>query len=263
MRRHRSLRSRLVGIPARQLLLLLDYDGTLAPIVLRPDRATLSAPVRVVLRRLVRLMPVVVVSGRALGDLRRRVNVPGIRYIASHGLVFKEPRSPLRWLGRRVPRREVLRWVRALRSSAAGIHGALVEDKDWSVALHDRGVHHADRAILRRRVLRALKPWLTSGQAALVRGKRVLEIRPAGSWNKGTAVAAVLAQPWARNRIPVYLGDDRTDRDAFRRVRGLGLAVRVGGRRGIWDEDAWLAGPAAVVNVLKWLTTRREAVQDP
>src|SRR5436309_1384513 len=148
MRRHRSLRSRLVGIPARQLLLLLDYDGTLAPIVLRPDRATLSAPVRVVLRR-------------------------------------------------------------------------------------------------------------------LVRGKRVLEIRPAGSWNKGTAVAAVLAQPWARNRIPVYLGDDRTDRDAFRRVRGLGLAVRVGGRRGIWDEDAWLAGPAAVVNVLKWLTTRREAVQDP
>src|SRR5712692_8388547 len=68
MTRHRSLRSRLAGIPARQLLLLLDFDGTLAPIVLRPDRAMLPAPVRAVLLRLVRLMPVVVVSGRALRE---------------------------------------------------------------------------------------------------------------------------------------------------------------------------------------------------
>jgi trehalose 6-phosphate phosphatase len=152
-----------------------------------------------------------------------------------------------------------VRWRQALQASAAGVPGALVEDKGWSVALHDRNVHHGDRTILRRRVLRVLKPWLTNGRAALVRGKRVLEIRPGGSWNKGTAVAAVLTRPWARNRIPVYLGDDRTDRDAFRAVRGLGLAVRVGGRRGIWDEDAWLADPAAVVSVLLWLTTRREA----
>jgi trehalose 6-phosphate phosphatase len=259
MTRRRSLRSRLAGIPARRLLLFLDFDGTLAPIALRPDRATLPAPVRAVLRRLVRLMPVVIVSGRALGDLQRRVNVPGIRYIASHGLAFKELRAPTRWLGRRVPRLEVVRWRQALQASAAGIPGALVEDKGWSVALHDRNVHHGDRTILRRRVLRVLKPWLTNGGAALVRGKRVLEIRPGGSWNKGTAVAAVLTRPWARNRIPVYLGDDRTDRDAFRAVRGLGLAVRVGGRRGIWDEDAWLADPAAVVSVLLWLTTRREA----
>src|SRR5437899_12434448 len=113
MRRHRSLRSRLVGIPARQLLLLLDYDGTLAPIVLRPDRATLSAPVRAVLRRLVRLMPVAIVSGLALCDLRRRVKVPVTGQIACLGLVFKLTRAPLRLLRRRVPLRVVLRLASA------------------------------------------------------------------------------------------------------------------------------------------------------
>ncbi len=258
MTRRRSLRSLLAEIPAQRLLLFLDFDGTLAPIDLRPDRTTLQAPIRDVLRRLVRLMPVIVVSGRALADLQQRVNVPGIRYIACHGLAFKESRSPVRWLGQRVPRLKVLRWVRALQSSAAGIQGALVEDKGWSVALHDRGVRRADRTILRRRALRTLKPWLVDGKALLVRGKRVLEIRPAGCWDKGTAVASVLTLPWARNRIPVYLGDDRTDRDGFRAVRGLGLAVRVGGRRGTWGEDAWLSGPAAVVSLLTWLTTRHE-----
>lgn len=258
MKRRRSLRSRLVDIPAERLLLFLDFDGTLAPISPRPDAATLPDSLRDVICRLVRLMPVVVISGRTLADLRRRLNVPGLRYIAQHGLVFKEPRSPMRWLGQRASRSRVREWVRVLHSSAEGVPGALVEDKGLSVALHDRQVLPADRLILRRRVLRAVKPWVTSGQATLIRGKRVLEIRPSGFWNKGTAVASVLALSWAGSRIPVYLGDDWTDRDGFRAVRGLGLAVRVGGRRGVWGEDAWLSGPTAVANVLAWLMARHE-----
>jgi trehalose 6-phosphate phosphatase len=81
----------------------------------------------------------------------------------------------------------------------------------------------------------------------------VLEVRPAGSWHKGTAVAKLLRARWAAGRVPVYFGDDRTDFDAFRALRGRGISVRVGGRRGAAGEDAWLPDPSAVASCLRWL----------
>jgi trehalose 6-phosphate phosphatase len=133
-----------------------------------------------------------------------------------------------------------------------------VEDKGFSVALHDRLVRPAQRSLLRRRALRALAFWVQRGQITLVRGKRVLEVRPSGSCNKGTAVAKVLREPWARRRVPVYIGDDRTDFDAFRVMKGRGLAVRVSGRRGVAGSDAWLPDPRAVESLLRWLQGRLE-----
>ncbi len=256
--RRRSLRARLAAGPPRRLLLLLDYDGTLTPIVRRPDEARLTGSVRRLLRLLVRSMPVVVVSGRALPNLRRLVGVPALRYVASHGLVYQEPRARVRWLGRPVSRGEVRHWGRALEQAAEGIRGAFVEDKGLSVALHDRLVPAGDRAPLRRRALRALAPWLADERVTLVRGKHVLEVRPAGPWNKGTAVAALLREPWAAGRVPVYFGDDRTDFDAFAALRGRGLSVRVGGRRHAAGEDAWVPGTRAVESVLRWLQKRAE-----
>jgi trehalose-phosphatase len=256
MRRTPSLRARVAAIPPRRLLLFLDYDGTLTPIIGRPQDARLKATVRRTLNRLVRSVPVVIVSGRGLTDLRRRVGVPGVRYVAHHGLVYKEPGSGMRWLGRRISRNEVREWARLLESAAEGTPGALVEDKGLSVALHDRLVRPRDRVRLRRQALRALDSWLARGSATLVRGKRVLEVRPAGPWNKGTAVAAVLRRPWARGRVPVYLGDDRTDFDAFRVIRDRGIAVRVGGRRGLVGVGARVSGPKAVESFLRWLEAR-------
>ncbi|MDE3119318.1 MAG: trehalose-phosphatase [Nitrospirota bacterium] len=257
--RRRSLRARLADGPPYRLLLFLDYDGTLTPIVRRPDEARLTGSVRRLLRLLVRSMPVVVVSGRALADLQRRVLVPELRYVACHGLLYKEPGAAVRWLGRRVSRKEVRRWARALEMAAMEIPGALVEDKGLSVALHDRTVGRTDRGRLRRRALRALAPWIRRGAVTLVRGKCVLEVRPAGSWNKGAAVARLLKEGWARRRLPVYFGDDRTDFDAFRVLRGSGVAVRVGGRRGVAGENAWVRSPEAVSSLLRWLQQRAEA----
>lgn len=255
MKRRISLRARLTAIPPRRLIVFLDYDGTLTPIVRRPAEARLKASVRRTLSQLAHSVPVVIVSGRALRDLQKRVGVPGVRYLAHHGLLYKEPGSAIRWMGRRSPRREVQEWATALESAANGIVGALVEDKGWTVALHDRLVRPADRARLRRRALRALAPWLTNKKVALVNGKRVLEARPAGTWNKGTAVATLLRRPWARRRVPVYFGDDQTDFDAFSVVRSRGLAVRVGGRRGIAGENTWVSDPHRLESLLHWLAT--------
>jgi trehalose-phosphatase len=254
--RRPSLRARLAALPLHRLLLFLDYDGTLTPIVRRPCDARLHASVRHVLRRLARSIPVVIVSGRALSDLRRRVGLPELRYVACHGLLYQEDGSTARWLGRPALRKTVRSWIRALAAAAAEVPGALIEDKKHSVALHDRAVSPARRRRLRRRARQALAPWLRSGAAVLLRGKRVLEARPPGPWNKGTAVARLLKEPWARGRVPVYFGDDRTDFPAFRVVRGRGLAVRVGGRRDAAGEGAWVPGPATVLSLLRRLAER-------
>lgn len=263
MKRLPSLRARLAAVGPARCVLFADLDGTLTPIVRRPRDARVSGPVRRLLRRLARRIPVVIVSGRALADVRRIVGVPTLRYVASHGLVCQEFRSRARWLGRPAARSTVRGWVRALKRAAEGIKGALVEDKGLTVALHDRLVSPGDRARLHRRVRRALRPLVRDGMASLVRGKRVVEVRPAGPWNKGTAVAKLLRERWAAGRVPVYFGDDRTDFDAFRVLRGRGLSVRVGGRRGAAGEDAWLPGPSAVASCLRWLDMEIEHSQRP
>ena len=258
MKRSPSLRAKLTAIPPRRLIVLLDYDGTLTPIVQRPGNARLTASVRQTLSQLAHSVPVVIVSGRTLHDLRRRVGVPGIRYLAHHGLLYKEPGAARRWLGPRPTRREVREWAGALKSATEGITGALIEDKGVTVALHDRLVRPADRAGLRRRALRALSPWRAGGQVMLLRGKRVLEVRLAGSWDKGTAVARLLKEKWARGRAPVYFGDDQTDFDAFRVMRGRGLSVRIGGRRHVAGEDAWVSDPPKLECLLRWLAAQLE-----
>ncbi len=263
MRWRPSLRARLKAIPPRRLVVFLDYDGTLTPIVRRPEEARLKTPVRRALSRLARCVPVVIVSGRTLSDLRRRVGVAGIRYVAHHGLVYKEPGSAVQWLGQRISRREVREWVKALRAVAQGVPGALVEDKGLGVALHDRLVRPSDRVRLRRQALLALAPWVVSQKAVLLHGKRVLEVRPAGAWNKGTAVAMLLQRPWAVGRVPVYFGDDRTDVDAFRVLRGRGITVGIGGRRGMAGAETWVSGPKAVESFLRWLGARQNLSASP
>jgi trehalose 6-phosphate phosphatase len=243
------------------LILFLDFDGTIAPIAERPEGARLKASVRRLLSRLARSVPVVIVSGRALSDLRRRVGLSGVWYVAYHGLAFKEPGAPVRWLGRRVSRQTVRRWVSALESAAKGITGALIEDKGMNVALHDRLVRPTERALLRRRALRVLDPWLATERITLVRGKRVLEVVPSGGVNKGTAVGALLRQRWSYGRTPVYIGDDRTDFDAFEVVRERGLAILVGGRRRAAETDAWVPNTQAVETLLRWLSARVETLR--
>ena len=141
-----SLRARLAAIPMSRLVLFLDFDGTLTPIVSSPNRARLSRPVRETLRKLVGLLPVVVISGRAPKDLRRRVGLQKVCYVGHHGLSCLEADGDVTWLTTPPHRTMVRRWVQALRIAAQGIEGAFVEDKGMTVALHDRLVKPKQRS---------------------------------------------------------------------------------------------------------------------
>jgi len=206
-----DLIERLAADPARAAL-LLDVDGTLAPIVPRPDEAHVPEETRAQLERLRdRYALVACVSGRTSDDARRIVDVDGLEYSGVHGLEGNP---------------EAERWRPALVQLAAdaGWPADETEDKGVTVSFHYRRAVDEDAA--RRRLERVAE---CAREAGLVPrfGRKVLEVRPRVDADKGTAVKTLLEGQDVEAAL--YAGDDTTDLDAFRGLdeAGLELAVRV------------------------------------
>src|SRR5918996_2105542 len=199
--------------------LLLDIDGTLAPIVPRPDDAAVPAATRELLRRLAgRYALVACVSGRRALDARRVVGLDEVAYSGNHGFELLLP-------GDREPRpdpsldghdRDAAEFVEAIDRSELEGAGLRVEDKGAIVALHWRGAANEGEAESLASEIAAEAEW----QGLIPhRGRKVLEIRPNVAINKGIAVAALIpAKPVS---AALYGGDDRTDLDAFAALRTL------------------------------------------
>lgn len=242
-----TLSSALAALPQivqahRELLMLLDYDGTLTPIVERPELAVLAPETRAILRELVSVMPVAVVSGRDLGMLRKLVDVPGLIYVGDHGFDMSDlagENHQLKAVRDYLPALDAVEQY--LREGLERIAGLLFERKRSSIAVHFRLVAEADVPQVQAQVQKVLSKH---SQLKVTPGKKVIEIQPGLDWDKGKAVEWLLPQidPSGR-RHPVYIGDDMTDENAFRVVcrRGTGVLVR--------EDDH--------------LTTARYALEDP
>src|SRR3954470_6604446 len=206
-------------------VVFLDYDGTLAPIVNHPEDAWLSESMRQTLRSLTARVPVAILSGRDLDDIRGRVLVDGIVYAGSHGFDIAGAGGLRRELGAAylpvLDKAEM-----ELREALDEIPGAQLERKHFSVAAHYRNVNEtdafkvalaADAVAAKHRKLRRLD------------GKKVYELLPDIDWNKGKAVLWLLEtlDLEGRNPLPIYIGDDRTDEDAFRALEKRGVAILV------------------------------------
>lgn len=226
-----ELRSALGSGPERALdgkhpVVFLDYDGTLTPIVDHPDEALLSEPVRQALKHLADVHPVAIVSGRDRADVEDKVGLAGIYYAGSHGFDISGPDGFHREQGAEF--RSILELAAdELEDRLAGTGGAWVERKRYAVAVHFRqappGAEDEIRLLVEElaREHPALKP---SG------GKKIFELRPNLEWDKGRAVLwlqEALGFSGAEH-LPIYVGDDETDEDAFRVLRegkGLGIVV--------------------------------------
>ena len=242
--------------PGALRTLLLDLDGTLAPIAPAPDEARVPPPLLAALRRLLgRGWSVAVVSGRAASQVRSLVPVRGVRIFGSHGAEGS-------WDGGARPRppRAALEKLATLetraRRLARAVPGAYVERKPLGIALHDRKVARGDLATWRQRACALLAAADLDGLEVL-RGRRVIEVRPWGH-HKGRVVEELLAaaRPRGRDRSLLALGDDRTDEDMFRALRGRGLTVRVGRRDVTSLAERRLPSPSAVRRFLEDLATR-------
>jgi trehalose 6-phosphate phosphatase len=224
--------------PARAAV-LLDVDGTLAPIVARPELAQVPEETRAELRRLAgRYGLVACISGRAGEEARRLVRVDGVVYVGVHGLEL-------------APGAE--RWRETLRPFAQ-VEWPWLEDKGLTVALHWREAadEQAARAELEGIAERAEAAGLEARW-----GRKVLELRPPVRADKGTAVRALLQQRGLRRAL--YAGDDTTDLDAFRGLDGLDVAIRVAvasaeAPPGLRDAaDVVVTSPAELLELLRRL----------
>jgi trehalose 6-phosphate phosphatase len=206
------------------LVLLLDFDGTLAPIVAHPELAEIPPGTRAALAALMAVpgVEVAVVSGRGLADVRERAAIPGIAYAGNHGMEIEGAGLHRIHPGAAAARPLLEAVAAALEPALAAVPGAFVEDKGLTLSVHYRLADPAREGEVRKAVHAA-----ADGQPELrvTEGKKVLEVRPRVEWDKGRAVLFLLENLRPPERAPVlYLGDDRTDEDAFRALEVRGSA---------------------------------------
>lgn len=223
--RESELHARLQG---SGLVIFLDYDGTLTPIVEDYTKAVLSEEMRQTIAALAERWTVAVVSGRDLSTMRELVGLDNLFYAGSHGFEIGGPDGWHESLEQGVEALPALERAEAeLREELAAVPGHAVERKRFSIAVHYRraGASDAERIAQVVERIASRHPGLRRG-----RGKKVLRLQPDIEWDKGHAVLWLL-QRLDLDRpgiLPIYIGDDLTDEDALQalRRRGVGIVVR-------------------------------------
>ncbi len=219
-----EIAARLAG---KRAAVFLDYDGTLTPIVDRPERAVLRSAMRDTLRLLAEVSTLAIVSGRDRADVARLVGIRSLIYAGSHGFDITGPDGLAQENGRAAEALPALA-AAADRLDAAleGIEGAQVERKKFAIAVHYRRVAEDEVAEVRRAVEAAAAEHPELRQTG---GKMILELRPRVDWGKGRAVLWLIEAlgMGGEDVLPLYLGDDDTDEDAFAALAGRGIGILV------------------------------------
>ena len=260
MPRHHAFdqRSTLAAhLGGRPVLVFLDYDGTLSPIVARPQDAVLADAMRDTLARLAERHVVGVVSGRELADLRARVGLEGLCYAGNHGFEWSAPAgAAVRCEAGAEYLTDVAAVAARLTTELAHIEGVLVENKRYSLSVHYRLVAPAreDEVADAVHAAAAAHPRL-----AVRRGKCVLEVLPCIDWHKGKAVRRLITAAAAPGAVPLFIGDDITDEDAFRELRDDGIGVQVSETPRPSAAQYWLRDVPEVQKLLGWLADRHAA----
>lgn len=216
-----SIRARIET--ADRLLLMLDFDGTLAPIVAQPSAARVPAGALQTLRDLRDRdrIELAVISGRSASDVGSLVGLAGIHYFGSHGRERMRPGSTEIEADLR-GRAAVAAACEILARGLTGIDGIHIENKGVSAAAHYRNVDPRHHAAVQRSVLEAVR---TVGELQASPGKMVYDITPLDGVDKGFAATKLLGE---FGGLPFYIGDDTTDESAFKALPPPAITVFVG-----------------------------------
>ncbi|CAA7410823.1 unnamed protein product [Spirodela intermedia] len=263
---------------SKRVALFLDYDGTLSPIVDEPDRAFMSKAMRASVQNVSKYVPTAIISGRSRDKVYEFVGLTDLYYAGSHGMDIMGPvrlsepvdshpncfRSTDKQ-GKEVnlfqPASEFIPMIeevfRSLVESASEIPGSKVENNKFCVSVHYRNVDETNWAAIAQLVHDTLKQY---PRLRLTYGRKVLEIRPVIDWNKGKAVEFLLESLGLDNSddvLPIYIGDDRTDEDAFEVLRssGRGFGILVSSLPKETKASYSLRDPSEVMEFLKSLAS--------
>ena len=257
-----EISSRLSEAP--RLLVMLDFDGTLSPIVKHPDLATLPPETRT---RLVELraapgVSLAIISGRSVADLRQRVAIENITYVGNHGRELRRPGASEPETDSEIQKRmeEV---AGHLTKELSEVPGIIIENKGFTVAVHYRQIPES----LRPRV-RSCTQGIAKQMAGLIEvseGKCVYDLFPSDGANKGKAALALLEEHGGLPKVlPIYCGDDTTDETVFRTLPAGSVTVYVGDAQAASAARYRLADPGEVASLLKRISLpRRRAAKPP
>ena len=216
------------------VFLLLDYDGTLTPIVETPGQALIPDETKTILDEIAANshFGVAIISGRSLSDLKSIVGLSEVIYAGNHGLEIEGPK--IRFESRISPdSKSVIRHIAdEVKIRLSKIKGVLIEDKGLTISAHYRLVDAKDTQEFLSVFHEITEPYIVRKQIRITSGKKVYEVRPPVLCDKGKVVLWLLARQQfmtgEKSVFPVYIGDDVTDEDAFKALQNKGLTIFVG-----------------------------------
>lgn len=259
----------------KKIAVFLDYDGTLTPIVDDPDRAIMSNAMRSAVRYVAKYFPTAIISGRSCDKVYELVGLTELYYAGSHGMDIMGPVrnsasgdhpnciKSTDQQGKEVnlfqPASAFTSMIdevfRTLVESSKDIKGAKVENHKFCASVHYRNVDEKSWPTIAQCVHDVLKDY---PRLRLTHGRKVLEVRPEIDWNKGKAVEFLLESLGLSNSdnvLPIFIGDDRTDEDAFKVLRqgNLGYGILVSPVPKESNASYSLRDPSEVLEFLKSL----------
>lgn len=218
----------------KYLFIFSDFDGTLAPIVKKPSKVRMPWKTKILLNKLSKNpgCKIAIVSGRAIRDVKSKAGLKNVVYVGNHGLEIEGPR--LNFCTPVLPgyKATLERIKEELSGKISAIKGVFIEDKGLSLSLHFRSVNENKRALVKTIFHEIVILYKIKGIIKTKPGKMVLEVRPPVDWDKGKVVMWLLArQQFAsgiKQVLPLYIGDDLTDEDAFKVLKNKGITIFVG-----------------------------------
>ena len=246
---------------ARHLWLFSDYDGTLTPIVDRPELAVLPENNKQLLEKLAYQgkITIGVISGRAISELKNLLRVDNMIYAGNHGMEIEGLGIKYQYPLSQDVKVLFNMLYRVLDKALSGIPEVIIENKGLTLSVHYRQVDRNQVEEVKNIFARTIGGLSAANKVRITAGKEVLEVRPAIDWNKGKAVKLLMKRAGnasgKNNVVPIYLGDDLTDEDAFEQTNRYnnGITVFVGNNYQVSKAKYYLDSPEEVTSFLKLL----------
>lgn len=214
------------------IILFLDFDGTISPIVSSPEKAKINPKIKELLKEFSKSSKVspVIISGRSLEDLQQKIYSKVVSLAANHGLEWVLD-GKYEHVSLKPQYLHSLKSVKLLAKNLKKLFPKIIiEDKKLSIALHYRSLDNRQTVNLKSQFKEIIKKYTDTNLLEVIYGKKVFDIRPAISWTKGNLAKLIVSNITAnkgKNSLIICIGDDETDEDMFKKFEKE-ITIRVG-----------------------------------